>query len=339
MKRLMLTLMIAGICSAALTAQAGEMQLALLPDPPSVPMPAASVKVTVYPQSLVRDEQVLLEDIAKVETKSDALAGHLRKLALDRLSEVEKPQRITENWLRSRLRAAGVSLRGMTIECPNTAVVERVGTDAPVRQIERAVQLAIQEKLGALPEQMVFRPAQMGRIDRIPVGKYRFQVDVAVTPQKLGRVPFNVDLQVDGRSAARISGTIETDVKINALQYARAIRRGETIQSTDLQMAEALLSEMPKDAILHVEQVLGKSARRNLSYGDYPKMGELIAPTLVARNQPVIILLEQGPMRITTKGVALENGAQDEMIRVRNERSGKVIYARVKNAQTVETSL
>jgi|GEM_PF-1321904 len=85
--------------------------------------------------------------------------------------------------------------------------------------------------------------------------------------------------------------------------------------------------------------ILGKVTKRNLVIGQVISPHLIKAQILVPRNAVVEVSAQIGSIAITSEGVALENGAFGEMIRVRNKRSKRVIEARVINEGKVEVLL
>jgi flagella basal body P-ring formation protein FlgA len=51
-------------------------------------------------------------------------------------------------------------------------------------------------------------------------------------------------------------------------------------------------------------------------------------PVIINRGERVKIRVNRPGIRIEMNGTALENGRQDERIRVRNEQSQKIVYGR-----------
>ncbi len=90
------------------------------------------------------------------------------------------------------------------------------------------------------------------------------------------------------------------------------------------------------DSVADPAALLGLASRRNLRAGEMLRLGQLVAPALVKRGEAVQIVARRGNVEVTMAGEALEAGAQDAVLRVRNANSGAVIRARVVAAGTVE---
>jgi flagella basal body P-ring formation protein FlgA len=91
-----------------------------------------------------------------------------------------------------------------------------------------------------------------------------------------------------------------------------------------------------RDVLSDPGVVAGMASRRALRAGDLLHRGALVAPTLVKRGDAVRIVAREGGIEVTVPGEALDAGARDETIRVRNTTTGTVIRARVTDVGAVE---
>lgn len=87
------------------------------------------------------------------------------------------------------------------------------------------------------------------------------------------------------------------------------------------------------------DSIKGKVAKRHLTMGQVLSPHLLKAHVLVPRNALVQVKAQIGTISVTSQGVALESGAFGDTIKVRNNRSKKVIEARVVRANVVEVLL
>ena len=77
------------------------------------------------------------------------------------------------------------------------------------------------------------------------------------------------------------------------------------------------------------DELVGKVARRTLLPGRPIARNTVGEPDLVEKGRIVPILYEQGLLTITASVLALQSGALNDMIQVRNVDSGKVVVATV----------
>ena len=113
------------------------------------------------------------------------------------------------------------------------------------------------------------------------------------------------------------------------------IGRNELLES-NVEFASRDILGINTGYIDSMESIAGKVTKRPLVMGQIINPHLIKAEVLVPRNALVEVSAQIGGILVTSQGIALENGAFGEYIRVRNKRSKRVIEARVVEANRVE---
>jgi flagella basal body P-ring formation protein FlgA len=169
-----------------------------------------------------------------------------------------------------------------------------------------------------------------------PQAPWTAELDFKLPLKGVGAVPFAGTIREEGGPARRVTGLVEIDRAAMGVQARRLIRRGERIDPEDLTAFGAPLSHLPTDAVQSVESASGCAARREIRPGLWITGGMLENPKVVRRRQAVLMRLSRGPLTITTKGLAMENGAVGDVIRVQNSGSGRQVMARILDREVVQ---
>lgn len=193
-------------------------------------------------------------------------------------------------------------------------------------------------------EQLAQQAASAGMLEPL------FQVTVVKTTRVMPACPVRVQLEaVDRRSPQRMrfvascpgAGGWRYEMLARATITARvavtksAVTANTPIGPGDVELARRDVT-MVADSISSLPAVVGLSSRRSLRAGEVLRQGQLASPVLVKRGAPVNIMARKEQVQVSMDGVALDPGAQGEIIRVRNATSGTVIRARVVEAGVVE---
>jgi len=181
---------------------------------------------------------------------------------------------------------------------------------------------------------------------------YRFRVE----PENV-RIPMNSPYKVDwiglpraGSNTAvfifnpesatpqvvRIWAWVEVKVPVPVIK--RNLSAKTLIKEEDLAFEMKELSKLPHDVLLEVGKIVGKETRTSLKAGSILRSSYLAEPVLIKRNQEVEIVARGKGLIVKAKGLALENGRKDELIRVRNISSQKIIQAKVAGEGLVEVN-
>jgi len=103
------------------------------------------------------------------------------------------------------------------------------------------------------------------------------------------------------------------------------IFRGEIIMPDDLKLEKKSIKRSKRYYFKHIADVVGKQAKRNINIGSTIVANQLKAPILVKRRQKVIIMAQNDILQVKMQGVALKNGKQNDLIKVRNINSNKIV--------------
>lgn len=123
--------------------------------------------------------------------------------------------------------------------------------------------------------------------------------------------------------------TSQPAVFLPAVVASGEIERGQTLEPGQLKLAPLEIGKSARGYFTRIDEVAGKTARRRIR-ADQPLSPTLLdGALLVRRGQQVKIVASQDGIQASAVGEALANGKQDEVIRVKNLRSQKVIDAKV----------
>lgn len=123
--------------------------------------------------------------------------------------------------------------------------------------------------------------------------------------------------------------TSQPTVYLPAVVASGEIERGQTLDAQQLKLAPLEVGKSARGYFTRIDEVTGKTARRRIR-ADQPLSPALLdGALLVRRGQQVKIVASQDGIQASAVGEALANGKQDEVIRVKNLRSQKIIEAKV----------
>lgn len=120
----------------------------------------------------------------------------------------------------------------------------------------------------------------------------------------------------------RVYVPVRLSISAPLVTATRTIARGEIIGQYDVTTAMISLHQFRRQGYTLPEQVIGAKVKKNLRPGDVVERGDIC---VVCRNEKVIIQAVKGGMTITTKGTALTDGSTGDQVRVKNDKSQRII--------------
>lgn len=119
----------------------------------------------------------------------------------------------------------------------------------------------------------------------------------------------------------------------------QATTRNTRIKREQVYFEERDLSTISNFYIDDPRQLEDMVVSRNLAAGSVLSARNLQPAKVVKRGQEVTILAQAGPVQVSMVGIAKSDGRKGQQIRVKNQRSGRIIRATVVDDQLVQVVL
>lgn len=206
----------------------------------------------------------------------------------------------------------------------------------PEQVIEKEFYSQLRKSLPGRGEGATFGNLRMPMNLDLPEGEWNVRFEFRLPQRGIGTVLGTGTIFQAGRPVQRVTASVLLDREALGLQVRRVVRRGERIRPEDVILMQTSLSQLPSDAVSDFSPALGAAARSEIRPGMWVTGRMLVTPIAVKTRHAVTIRLVDGPIEIVTKGIAKQNGAIGEVIRVENMRSKREVLARVINRDEVQ---
>ena len=150
---------------------------------------------------------------------------------------------------------------------------------------------------------------------------------------KAGRTSIGVRCNAEKKWSIFISAVIK--IYETVIVLSRPVQRGEIITRQHLAIEKRDVSKLRGDFINQAEQIENKQAARQMPAGTVLGLKSFIEPRLIKRGDKIIISAIQPGFTIRMNGAAMMDGTKGQLIRIKNENSGRIINATVIEAGLV----
>lgn len=133
-----------------------------------------------------------------------------------------------------------------------------------------------------------------------------------------------------------ISGTYMALIDVPVL--TKQLSRGDIVEAADISIKSISERNIRKDTVTDAKQLIGQSPRATISSNRPIRVSEISAPLVIKKGDTVQMTFTNPFMSLKTNGIALQDGAKGEMIRVKNEKSERAVSGRVAAAGRVEVN-
>ncbi len=142
---------------------------------------------------------------------------------------------------------------------------------------------------------------------------------------------FEVSFEVPGsailKKPLRFTGSIVETVEVAVAQHALAA--GAIIKDSDLAVERRAKAKVGADALGSAHEAIGLAVRFAVRAGTPLRRADLMKPQVVHRDEAVTLVYEVPGILLTTRGKALESGAEGDVINVLNVQSNRTIQGTV----------
>lgn len=140
-----------------------------------------------------------------------------------------------------------------------------------------------------------------------------------------GRFDIAFEIANDGNASPtklRFTGTAVETVEVAVL--TRDIDRAELLKSSDLSMERRPKAEVTGEPASR-DRSIGMQLRRTMRAGTPVRAADIVKPDFVVRDQAVTIIYQVPGLYLTTRGKAIENGAEGDSVSVLNLHSKRTL--------------
>lgn len=170
---------------------------------------------------------------------------------------------------------------------------------------------------------------------QLPEGQVEISISTPYKQKPFGRIALNITLEAGGvKRLMRAHSWVEVYKDIAITQAP--IAKGHIMRTADIQIVRTPISRLNGVYISSVEEIAGLVAQQNLKAGQVVTTAMLAQPIIIRKGATVNIVAESPNISIATTGEAKQDGAKNDVIKVRNLMSNKEIAARIVDAKTVK---
>ncbi|MCR9117028.1 MAG: flagellar basal body P-ring formation chaperone FlgA [bacterium] len=309
------------------------------------------LRVALRPYIEASNEIVRIGDVADVTAADPRIEKAVANLDLADPPTMGVVRTVSREQLQVRLALAGINSDDALVSGANNVRIAYRPAGVRDQTILAAMESPVAMVLGVQQNRLDIKlaqplPSTLTSIEPTRLTRFEARVPPASRPGVL-RVPVAV---FEGERLLKMA-TVSVDVKVLQLvgRTTRNVKAGEAFDSTNTVWESLAVAGGWADDLANESQVAGQTAGRNLTTGSMIHISDLRqAPNLVEEKSPILVksrdlvrvTARKGDLRVVLSAAqALQQGRLDDVIRIRNTATGKVISGRVVGPGQVETEL
>lgn len=159
------------------------------------------------------------------------------------------------------------------------------------------------------------------------------QCDNALTHNLLSRDPnggqLTVQTQCEGSQPWSIYVPAEVIIEEMVVVAKTDLLRGVKLHASHLELQPRKASSRGQNGATNIMALVGKQLKRSLRKGEKIRLSSLTNPTAIKRGDFVSVIASSGSITVVTRGTAMSAGRVGEQIKVRNNKTERVIKGEI----------
>jgi flagellar basal body P-ring formation protein FlgA len=279
---------------------------------------------------LIQSENVFFKDIV-VEKLPNSVAG----VFLTKSPAYGSTSRLNGSFIAARFRQAGGDQN--LFHTPDLVSIERAFQVIPYSLIQQSVREWIVSQRSGQDTQISFHGNE--RDITGPPGAVKINVALKENYSPMGRQSIPVEISINNNLFKTVRVDSFTDVREELVATRHSITRGRVIAAEDLVLKSVSAKRIRGLAFRDQKDVIGKVARTAIASGELVRERHIETAPAVKRGDVVMLVLSNPFLYVKTYGVALEDAAIGEVVKVKNLDTKVRVLGRVQDAQTVRVEM
>ncbi len=299
---------------------------------------AEGTRVVIEEQVKVNGAAISLGQIAKISGDNEESNQKLRQLKIGDAPVPGSSFVLTKEIITMRLAATESDLANVIWVIPDRVTV--IGDSQTVNAqtlIDKGIN-AIREQVGPNVKHEDLNVFYAGREQdvTVPVGT------VALTASLPYGIRYNtpttvmISVSVDGQAVTKISLRFRVNLYRQVAVAARQVNAREILTEDDLRYERMDTGQIAAGFITDKSKIRGLMARRLITPGMVITDSMVNKPVIVKRGNMVTLTAFIGNIEVITSGQALQDGYENQLIRIKNISSNKIVLGKVIDEDKVQ---
>ncbi len=295
---------------------------------------AGTVTVAVTERVTVTAANFTLADIATITGDDEAAISQLHQFRLGSSPPPGHSLTLTPNIITMRLAGGAIDLANITWQMPAVITVTTASQTIRGAVLTAQAVAAAQQKLTGMDSDI--QPVTAQDIV-LPVGTVDYQFIFPSGIRFNGPTTVLIPIQVNRQPCRPAVVKLNVSLYQNLVVTRRPFQQGEVITPADVALERRNVGQVGS-YYTDLGKVTGQVVKHALAAGTVLNQSLVAMPQVIKRGDILSIVAHMGTIEVVTTGQALENGSVNDLIRVQNLQSKKILSGKVVDANTVEVS-
>ena len=292
-----------------------------------------SIKITINETNLVKKSYIFLQDIAAIQS-NEFIKEALDKIELGRSPKPGEVRLFSKDKILSIIKQQRYLPDNIIFSAPERIYVKRLSQRISKQKIRQFIENYFSNTLKNRDYKL--ETLHVRGLEQYPVGKIKLQLDSNEIINNNGKINSNINVIIDGKQQDRLNISGRIALYENVFFAQNHLSRGDIISQDCVYQAKKNIYTLRQGFIKTYDELDGKIVKSSIRKGDNFKRSVLAEPPLIKKGDIIQLVVKNNNLLIIASGISMENGFENELIKVENIGSGKLVRGIVKEKSKVE---
>ena len=282
------------------------------------------IRIQVRETGEVTGPKILIKDVALI-TAPAFIKEAIGNIEIGASPKPDKIEAVERQKIEYRISRQSFLPENISLSCPPQVYVKRQSQRVSKEQVTAIVRHYLENRFQGQPYQIV--RLDIKGMEPYPRGKIQLLPDRENILRGKGRLYCHLDVIVDKKKVDRLNISGEVAVFQQAFFASKHLLRNTPVRLEDFYQKKVNIYNMSRDAVKDPKNIPGKVLVSDIRKGQYLTRTDIAEPPLVKKGEIIQLVARNKGLVITTSGISKEDGVENQLIRVENLYSGKLVRA------------
>ena len=296
---------------------------------------SAGIQIKVRANNHVTANRILLKDIADISA-DPFLKQSIEQIDISASPDPDRIVSMGKSRIVHLIKAQRFLPDDLVLTCPETIYIKRLGQTIDRQRIKAFVTDQIAK--GLRHKTFKLEQLKIKGLEPYPQGRVSFSTDVEKLVGNKGRIASFLDIIVDNVRVDRLNISGKLAVYDDLFFASRTLPKGIPLDREDFYVKKVNVFDFNYPVVQSFDLVEGKLLKTGLKKDNCLKTSILADPPLVRKGDIITLVASRHQLKIVTRGISKQDGFENDVIKVENLHSGKLVRGIVKEKSKVEVS-
>jgi len=301
---------------------------------------ASPAVISVYDNVTISKTEILLGDIAQISCDDANRTAELSAMKLGTIPIPGQKVLLSSRVFELRTRSSGVNCDDISWTIPDTIAISTSSQTITGEMFSQMGQKTITDQIKSQQDKREYtiEVLTVPKPMLVPMGTITYDLSIPMGVKSVVPTSVYIWVNIDGQPYKKAFFRAKVHMYESVVVTNRVMATGELVTPDDIHVEKKEINALMAGYITDSKQPIGFIMKRMTNSGSVLEESMLDKPVILKTGSMIHITAKMGEANVQAQGIALQDGKNGQVIRVRNTVTKKIVSGTVIDADTVQVA-